>query len=82
MTFTVKDVCARYGVGEHTVLGWIRSGDLKAIHVGRKANAKKARWRLSLAALQEFETARGSMPPAQRAPPRRRPPTNVTEFVK
>jgi excisionase family DNA binding protein len=32
---SVRDVCERFGVTEHTVLSWIRSGLLKAINVGR-----------------------------------------------
>ena len=30
MTYGIKDLCERYGVGEHTALGWIRSGELNA----------------------------------------------------
>ena len=31
-TLSVRDVCERYGVSEHTALGWIRSGELRAVH--------------------------------------------------
>ena len=31
-----QGLCERYSVAEHTVLGWIRSGELKAINVGRE----------------------------------------------
>ena len=41
MTYSVQDICDRYGVGEHTVLGWIRRGELKAINVGRSPGGKK-----------------------------------------
>ena len=44
---TVGDLCERYGVTEHTVLSWIRSGELKAVNVGRRADATKPRWRNS-----------------------------------
>ena len=33
--FTVCDIKKRFGVTELTVLGWIHSGELKAVNVGR-----------------------------------------------
>ncbi len=38
---TVRDLCDRYAVGEHSVLGWIRSGELRALNVGRRPGSKK-----------------------------------------
>ncbi len=55
---TVRDIKKRYSVSEHTVLGWIRAGELKAVNVGRQAGGKKPRWRVTQAALDAFETAR------------------------
>ena len=55
---TVREVAQRYGVGEHTVLGWIRSGQLRAINVGRNIAAKKPRWRITAEALETFELVR------------------------
>ena len=52
---TVRDLCDRYGVTEHTVLGWIRSGELRAINVGRSLGTKKPRWRITPEALQAFD---------------------------
>jgi excisionase family DNA binding protein len=62
----IRDICERYGVTEHTVLGWIRSGQLRAVNVGRSPGAKKPRWRISEQALADFEAARTSAPPAPR----------------
>ena len=45
-TLSVRDVCERFGVSEHTVLGWIRSGELRAVNVGRRSGAKRPRWRI------------------------------------
>lgn len=75
---TVKDLCEWYGVGEHTVLGWIRRGELKAIDVSRRPGGKP-RWRITQGALEAFEQLRTPSPPP---PPtrRRRRPANVTEF--
>ena len=80
-TLSVRDLCERYGVGEHTVLGWINFGELRAINVGRKPGAKKPRWRITQEALEAFELARTATPPQPRAQRRKRP-TDVIEFYK
>lgn len=76
---TVQEVSQRYGVGEHTVLGWIASGQLRAIHVGRRPGAGKPRWRITPEALAAFEQVRTSAPPAAKLPRRKRP-EGVIEF--
>ncbi|MGH7172808.1 MAG: helix-turn-helix domain-containing protein [Gemmataceae bacterium] len=73
MTFTVRDISARFGVGEHTVLAWINSGELRAVNVGRRPGAKKRRWRISQQALDAFELARTHTPPPPRTKRRKRP---------
>ena len=55
---TVRDICKRYGVTVHTVLGWIRSGQLSAVNVGRHPDNKKPRWRIPEPALEKFERTR------------------------
>ena len=64
--YTVQDIQQRYGVTEGTVLIWIRSGQLKALNVGRKPGAKKPRWRVTDAALAAFEALRTPTPPTPR----------------
>lgn len=78
MTLTVKDVAARFGVSEHTVLTWIRAGELKALNVGRSPGAKSPRWRITLEAVEAFELLRSHVPPAPQAR-RRRQPTDVIQ---
>jgi len=78
---TVHDVCERYGVTEHTVLLWIRQGELRAVNVGRRQAAKKPRWRVTEQALEAFEHLRMATPPTPRAP-RRRQSADVIEFYK
>jgi excisionase family DNA binding protein len=80
-TLSVRDLCDRYGVGEHTVLAWIHSGQLRAVNVGRRPGAKKPRWRITQEALEAFELARTSTPPPPRTRRRNRP-TDVVEFYK
>lgn len=80
-TLSVRDLCERYGVTVHTVLGWIRSGELRAVNVGRRLGAKKPRWRITVEALEAFEQARTATPPPPRARRRKRP-AEVIEFYK
>ena len=77
--YTVQDIQRRYGVAVHTVLGWIRSGELRAVNVGRQPGAKKPRWRISQAALEAFEALRT---PTVAQPRTRRPKrsADVIEF--
>lgn len=72
----VSDVAAYFTVTEHTVLGWIRSGELRAINVGRQRTGGKPRWRITTAALEAFEAARAATPPAPKPARRRRQPAS------
>ena len=80
-TLSVRDVCERLGVNEHTVLGWIRSGELRAVNVGRRPGGKKPRWRITQEALEAFEQLRRPTPSVPRARRRRRP-AEVIEFYR
>ena len=79
--FTVQDIQRRYGVTVHTVLGWIRSGELRAVNVGRRLGAKKPRWRVSQEALDAFEQLR-TPASAQPTATRRKRPSEVIEFYR
>ena len=70
MTYGIKDLRGRYGVGEHTILGWIRNGELKAIDVSRTKGGRP-KWRITQAALDEFESLRATTAPTPK-PTRRR----------
>jgi transposase len=80
MTYGIKDICERFAVGEHTVLGWIRRGELRAIDVSRKQGGRP-KWRITQAALEAFELARTPTPPPSRAR-RKKKEANVIEFYK
>jgi excisionase family DNA binding protein len=80
MTYSVADICKRYGVSEHTVYGWIKSGELAAISVGRKLGGKP-KWRITAEALQTFELLRTPTPPTPRER-RRKQPADIVEFYK
>jgi excisionase family DNA binding protein len=77
--YKVQDICERYGVTVHTVLQWIRSGELRAVNVGRRPGARKPRWRITQEALEHFELARTPAPPPPRARRKERP-AGVIEF--
>ncbi|MCX7419644.1 MAG: helix-turn-helix domain-containing protein [Planctomycetia bacterium] len=78
-TYSVRDLTERYAVNEHTILVWIRSGELKAINVGRSPDKKKPRWRITESALAAFELARTPTPTPPRTR-RKKQSTNVIEF--
>ena len=78
-TLTVSEMCERYAVNEHTVLGWIRSGELKAVNVGRHPGLKKPRWRITPEALTTFEQLR--TPTATPPVTRRRKKADTSEVV-
>lgn len=67
--FTVQDISNRYQVKPHTVLHWLRTGQLRGINVGLAPGKLKPRWRISQAALDAFEASR--TPTADPGPRRR-----------
>jgi excisionase family DNA binding protein len=79
-TLSVKNVSERFGVSAHTVLAWIKSGELRAVNVGRRPGARKPRWRITADALAAFEALRSAAPTPPRAQRRRRRRAEVVEF--
>lgn len=56
-------------VDPSTVIGWIRSGELRAVNLARR-DAKRPRWRISRAAIEHFLAGRAAVP--RRLPAKRR----------
>lgn len=81
MTFTVRDLCDRYSVTCNTILAWIRSGELRAVNVGRRIGAGKPRWRITQEALEAFELLRTPSPALPRTRRRKRS-AEVIEFYR
>jgi hypothetical protein len=79
-TYGVKDLCERFAVGEHTVLGWIRRGELRAVNVSRKPGGRP-KWRVTAEALAAFELLRTPAPPPPRSR-RRKKAADVLEFYR
>lgn len=82
MTYSIKDICTRFNVNEHTVLAWIHSGELKAVNVGVSLARKKPRWRITDEALKAFEELRAAATPVAPARRRRKSSSDVIEFIK
>jgi excisionase family DNA binding protein len=72
VTHTPDEVAALYAVSVPTVMGWIRSGELRAVCVSRSARSRKPRYRVTAEALAAFEASRRPTPPAPAAPRRRK----------
>lgn len=77
-----KEIAQRYGVDVHAVLGWIKSGELEAVNVGRSPGKKKARWKSLAEHLANFELRRLSSPPPPRTRRRKQAASNIIEFYK
>jgi excisionase family DNA binding protein len=65
-SLTVQEVADRYGVSQHVILYWIRTHELSAVNVCRRAGAKRPTWRITEQALAEFEARRTPTPTAPR----------------
>lgn len=59
------------------VLGWIQSGELRALNVG---NGNRPRWRIMPDDLQAFLDRRAAQPAAKTTRRRRKPDPAVTEY--
>jgi len=77
---TVQEIAERYGVDPHSVLAWIRSGELRALSVNRKPGARKPRWRVTPEALVSFELLRTHNPPPTPTRRRRRQPEVIAFY--
>ena len=80
--YSITNLAERYGVTEHTVLAWIKSGEMKAINVGRSPKAKKPRWRVSKEALDAFEELRSPIVAQPKTRRRSKKPNDVIPFIK
>ena len=77
--FGVGDIARSWRVNESKVLGFIKSGELRATNVATQAG-RKPRWRIRPADLEAFTAARAAVPqtPVTRRP--RRKAGHIVEF--
>ena len=79
-THTVANLADRYAVTQHTVLGWIKSGELKAINVARRPGGRPS-WRITSESLEAFEAAR-TPTPEPKAQTRRRRQQRPSDWIE
>ena len=80
-TYGIKDICERFAVGEHTVLGWIHRGQMVAINVSRKCGSRP-KWRVTLESLTAFEQLRTPQQPLPRTRRKKQQQRDVIAFYK
>lgn len=68
---TVAEYASQLGVAEDKVLAWIHCGELRAVNIAQSRNAQRPRWRIPVAAIEQFERSRETAPPPPK-PARRR----------
>ena len=67
----------RLGINTHKVLGWIATGQLRAINLG---DGSRPRWRILADDLDAFLARRAATPAAKQTRRRRKPDPAVIEF--
>lgn len=60
-TFSPKEIAIKHRVSQHTVLGWIHSGQLIAIDIS-DPKSRRRKYRVSRASLEAFHAERQVMP--------------------
>jgi hypothetical protein len=76
---TVAAFARRYRIGEGKVLGWIRSGELRAINTASSL-AGRPRWLIPPEAITAFEAKRAGGPSPATAKQRRRRTSGIDFF--
>jgi transposase len=77
--FTTADIAKRFRVGQDTVRGWIKRGELVAVNT-RDVRCGRPRFVVLPEALAAFEQARQAVTPPGTRPARRRKRTSQIDF--
>ena len=77
--FTPPELAKAWGVSPDKVLGWIRSGELKAINVAKSMQGRP-RYRIDAEAIEAFKRMRTNQSPPPKPARRRRKDPSVIEF--
>ncbi len=77
---TPADIARSRGVNVLKVLGWIKSGELRATNYATSQAGKLPRWRISPADLEAFDVARAAVPRPSPARRKQRARGHVVEF--
>jgi transposase len=81
-TLSVKQLREHFGVGEGTILAWIRSGQLRAMDVARHQGGGRPKWRATESAVAAFEELRQISPTPDPVRRGRKSNDGVVEFYK
>lgn len=73
-------LAALWGVSRHKIIGWIRSGELRAINAATNADGERPRYLVDADAVAAFERARSVVEPKQPTKRRRPKPSNVVSY--
>lgn len=76
---TPPQLAEQWGVSPDKIIGWIRSGELRAIDISTKRGSPRPRYLVDRRDIEAFELARAVIPPAPRQRRRRRDPA-VKEY--
>lgn len=74
-----SDIARSRGVSVLKVLGWIKSGELRAVNMATQAG-RLPRWRISPADLEAFDAARAAVPQVPVSRRARRKVGHVVEY--
>lgn len=80
-TISTTEYAKQMGVDRSTVIGWIHSGQLRAVNVATKPRGPRKRFRISAAARAEFERRRETMTAPPPPPKREARDPRVIEFI-
>jgi hypothetical protein len=72
-------LAAQWGVDVHKIIGWIRSGELRAVNLATRRDGRP-RYAIDVADLAAFEAARAVTPPTPRIRRRRTDPSVIQFF--
>lgn len=78
--FTPPTLAKRWGVKPEKVIGFIRSGELRAFDISERAGVGRPRFRIPLDAVIEFEHRRSVIPPTKPQKRQRKKSPDVIEF--
>lgn len=78
---TPNDIAEELGVSPDKVLAWIASGQLKAIDVGSKPNARRRRYIISQQSKEEFLQSRIAKPKEAALRPERAANSGTKQYV-
>ncbi len=74
------ELAKQWGVSADKIVGFIRSGELRAIDVSSRRGSPRPRFLIDIKDIELFEVNRAVVPPAPKTKRRRKRDTTVKEF--